>query len=177
MFHLSSFFIVNGNYCYTITLVHTTLMIALIIDILLYTVRWMLLIRKYKAYNLVIFIHMLIHYALIANTSVAIKYYLFYTDSEEQERNDVTSFMFIYIFVIFRVFYYTCITIVIIPFIPCFLYSIIKKRRNRLRLYEYIREERRRSLGSFAFLNEPARNILPPQNATTQLKISKKNHY
>lgn len=159
-------FIFNGAYSDTIALIHTSLMVVLIIDFVLYVIRWFALSNRHKVFNIVVFAHLFVHYALIVNTSFAVKYFLFYSDSEAKEQSQIANFIFIYIFVILRVIYYVWLTVVIIPFVPWLLYGIIKKRRNRLRLYEFIRDERRRSIGSFAYLNQqqPVRNVLPAQN-------------
>ena len=59
---------------------------------------------------------------------------------------------------VLRIIYYLILLVMCIFLSPCLIYSILKKRRNRLRLHEFIREERIRNGGSFALLNRYNQN-------------------
>ena len=78
-------------------IIHDGLKYSLIADIFLLLIRWFF-IRKYRrAIHIISFVHLIIHFVLIANWAAVIKYYFFSTQQESKCRSQIESFLFVYI--------------------------------------------------------------------------------
>mmetsp|Transcript_37290 Transcript_37290/g.42837 ORF Transcript_37290/g.42837 Transcript_37290/m.42837 type:complete len:241 (+) Transcript_37290:171-893(+) len=123
-------------------------------DCVVYLFRWYLLRRRncFHEQHLLLFLHLFVHLTIICIECYAIVLAF----STGDKHSDIQKLQLPLILLAFRIFVYFIITVVVILFLPCILMAIINKRRNRYRLIEDIRFQRRS--GSLASIVAPNRN-------------------